>query len=152
MERGISVKKLFISLFLFCCLQAANAGESTGTANDIVLIASKESSLNQLSLLEVRKLFIGMPVVKNGIHLMPVINVSDQMIQNTFLQSMVFMTENTYKRQLLKRTIKYGTILPKKYDDIRELIKKISSNGSMVSFMRRSDLKSHPELKVVEIL
>jgi hypothetical protein len=148
MECGIPMKSTISRFFLICALLFPILAIAEP---EMVLVASQHSPLTELSQLEVRKLFLGIPVTKNEQRITPLINISSDIIKEIFLQNTVFMTENSYRRQLLKRSIKYGTVIPAKLDDLENLVKQLNTNHSTISFLWNTDLDKYPELKIVEV-
>ena len=91
-------------------------------ADQLVLIVSADSKVEQLDSLEVRKLFLGLTVTYNGDRLRPVLDEADARVKEIFLQNIVSMSDTTYDRSLLRLALIQGQIKPIAYKDIALLL------------------------------
>jgi hypothetical protein len=148
-ERGTSVSKLTATAVLLALLAAATpalAGEQ------LVLIVSADSKVEQLDSLELRKLFLGLTVTHNGNRLHPVLNETDARVQEIFLQNIVSMSDITYDRRLLRLALIQGQTQPTVYKDIALLIAALAADPSAVSYAWAKDVARDGRIRILRVL
>ena len=132
-------------LSLYC--NSANSTDSSG-----VLVVSEKSDINKISIIEVRKLFLGLPASKvSGIH-HPIINNTDNKIYQSFLNKIMRMTEKSYKRKLIKRIFRQGSEKIHVESSKENLIKYLRDNPHDVTFMSEGNFKDYKGIKVIQRL
>jgi hypothetical protein len=149
MERGNPVKKIAAAAVLVTLL--------TGTrpvmaAEQLVLIVSADSKVEQLDSHEVRKLFLGLTVTYNGDRLRPVLDEADARVKEIFLQNIVSMSDTTYDRSVLRLALIQGQIKPIAYKDIALLIRAVIADPTAVSYAWAKDVANDPRIKVLRVL
>ena len=130
-------------------LASATAGAGTG---DVLLVVQASSPVTGLSALEVRRLFLGLPVLVAGMPLHPLRNRSDPRLDAIFLQHIVALSAEAYDRQLLTGLNRQGRVPPldvRSAGKIRELL---ASDRFAVSFLWRSDVEADRQLRTVRVL
>jgi hypothetical protein len=148
-ERGNSVSKFTATAVLLTLLTAATpalAGEQ------LVLIVSAASKIEQLDSLEVRKLFLGLTVTHNGNRLRPVLNESDDRVKQIFLQNIVSMSDITYDRRLLRLSLIQGQTQPTAYKNITLLINSVAADPSAVSYAWAADVAHETRIRILRVL
>jgi hypothetical protein len=148
-ERGNSVSKFTATAVLLTLLTAATpalAGEQ------LVLIVSAASKIEQLDSLEVRKLFLGLTVTHNGNRLRPVLNESDDRVKQIFLQNIVSMSDITYDRRLLRLSLIQGQTQPTAYKNITLLINSVAADPSAVSYAWAKDVAHETRIRILRVL
>ena len=129
MERGAAVIRA--SLALACLLFSA-----TALAQDrVVLVASASSPLTALTSFEVRKLFLGIEVFRDGRMLRGLRNRSEERLNDVFLQSVVGLSETSYERRLLSNVFKFGTVRPDEFTDLVRLSEALQANPYAVTYL-----------------
>ena len=149
MECGNSVSKFTATAVLLTLLTAATpalAGEQ------LVLIVSAASKIEQLDSLEVRKLFLGLTVTHNGNRLRPVLNESDGRVKQIFLQNIVSMSDITYDRRLLRLSLIQGQTQPTAYKNITQLINSVAADPSAVSYAWAEDVAHETRIRILRVL
>jgi hypothetical protein len=149
MERGISVNKFAATAVLLMTLAAPNSGAA---AEQLVLIVSANSKVEQLDSHEVRKLFLGLTVTHSGDRLRPVLNESDARVKEIFLQNIVSMSETTYDRSVLRLTLIQGQVKPVAYKDIALLIRAVIADPTAVSYAWAGDVAHDSRIKILRVL
>jgi hypothetical protein len=149
MERGNPVKKIAAAAVFVTLL--------TGTrpvmaAEQLVLIVSADSKVEQLDSHEVRKLFLGLTVTYNGDRLRPVLDEADARVKEIFLQNIVSMSDTTYDRSVLRLALIQGQIKPIAYKDIALLIRAVIADPTAVSYAWAKDVANDPRIKVLRVL
>jgi hypothetical protein len=148
-ERGNSVNKIAATAVLLTLLTATSA---VWAAEQLVLIVSADSKVEQLDSLEVRKLFLGLTVTHDGDRLRPVLDEADPRIKEIFLQNIVSMSDTTYDRSVLRLALIQGQIKPIAYKDMALLIKAVESDPAAVSYAWAKDVAHDPRIKILRVL
>lgn len=149
MECGNSVNKFTATAVLLTLLTAATpalAGEQ------LVLIVSAASKIEQLDSLEVRKLFLGLTVTHDGNRLRPVLNESDDRVKQIFLQNIVSMSDITYDRRLLRLSLIQGQTQPTAYKNITLLINSVAADPGAVSYAWAKDVAHETRIRILRVL
>jgi len=146
MKEG-KAKTLFMCLCLICIGSTAQM-----TQRSLLLVCSDNSTLEPLSHAEARKLFLGVPITKSQIRLKPLLNVSDPLITEVFLQQIVFMSKRQYERQLLSRVFRLGDQRPPEYENIDMLAKALLDTPGSMSYMWSEQLEHQSGLKSLGVL
>jgi hypothetical protein len=148
-ERGNSVTKIAATAVLVALLTATR---SAWAADQLVLIVSADSKVEQLDSLEVRKLFLGLTVTHNGDRLRPVLDEADPRVKEIFLQNIVSMSDTTYDRSVLRLTLIQGQIKPIAYKDIGLLLKAVEADPTAVSYAWAKDVAHDSRIKILRVL
>lgn len=118
----------------------------------LVLATSTNSSIPSLTTQEARKLFLGVPLEKDGEHPVPLLNISDPLIYEVFLQKIAFMSANTYENQTLSVVFRLGGKRPQSYDDLNSLINALQQNPGTVTFLWEDQIRGNQGIKPVNVL
>jgi hypothetical protein len=148
-ERGNSVSKIAAAAVLATLLGASGTAFA---ADQLVLIVSADSKVEQLDSLEVRKLFLGLTVIHNGDRLRPVLDEADPRVKEIFLQNIVSMSDSTYDRSVLRLALIQGQIKPIAYKDIDLLIKAVIADPTAVSYTWAKDVAHDSRIKILRVL
>jgi len=149
MERGNSVSKFTATAVLLTFLAAAMPAFAE---EQLVLVVSAGSKVEQLDSLELRKLFLGLTVTHNGSRLRPVLNETDARVKEIFLQNIVSMSDITYDRRLLRLALIQGQTQPAVYKDIGHLIEAVAADPSAVSYAWAKDVAHDARIRILRIL
>jgi ABC-type phosphate transport system substrate-binding protein len=150
MERGVSVSRLAAAAVLLTLLAAAAPVSAAG--DQLVLIVSADSRVEQLDSMELRKLFLGLTVTHNGNRLRPVLNETDARVKEIFLQNVVSMSDITYDRRLLRLALIQGQTQPTVYKDAASLINAVAADPSAVSYIWAKDVTHDARIKILRVL
>lgn len=118
----------------------------------LVLATSASSSMPALTLQEARKLFLGVPLEKGGEHLVPLLNTSDPLIFEVFLQKVAFMSANAYESQTLSVVFRLGGKRPERYDDLKNLVDALQQNPGTVTYLWEDQVRANQGIKSVNVL
>ncbi len=118
----------------------------------LVLATSSASSLSPLTVQEARKLFLGVPLDKSGEHPVPLLNISDPLIYEVFLQKVAFMSASTYESQMLSVVFRLGGKRPESFNDLKNLLDTLQQNPGTVTFLWEDQVKASQGLKSVNVL
>ena len=119
---------------------------------ELVLIVSADSKIEQLDSLEVRKLFLGLTVTHDGHRLRPVLNEADARVNEIFLQNVVSMSDITYDRRLLRLALQQGRTQPTAIKDTSLLIQAVGADPNAVSYAWASDVAHDSRVRIVRVL
>jgi len=143
------VKSLAAAAFLVLLLGRAApaiAGE------ELVLIVSAHSDVEQLDSPLVRRLFLGLTVTQHGTRLRPVLNEADPKIKDLFLQNIVSMSDSTYDRYVLRLTLLQGRTQPPVYKSSAELVNAVAGDPTVVGYVWAKDVVHDPRVKVLRVV
>jgi hypothetical protein len=138
----------FVVLLLVGLLSAA----PVAAQNRVVLVASKDSPIETLSSFEVRKIYLGITVFKDGRAVRALRNLTDQKLNDVFLQSVVGLSEERYERRLLTNVFKFGTARPEEYSNAALLARALQANPYAVTYLWVMDDNVPEGLKVLRVL
>jgi hypothetical protein len=148
-ERGNSVSRFAARAVLITLLVAA---KPLWAAEQLVLIVSADSKIEQLDSREVRKLFLGLTVTQHGDRLRPVLNEADPRVKEIFLQNVVSMSDTTYDRSVLRLALIQGQAKPNAYKDISLLLKAVIADPTAVSYAWAKDVAHEPRIKALRVI
>jgi hypothetical protein len=143
------VRNLAAAAFLLLLLSTATpalAGE------ELVLIVSTRSDVDQLDSLLVRKLFLGLTVTHHGNRLRPVLNEADPEIKELFLQNIVSMSDSTYDRYVLRLSLLQGRTQPTVYRSNADLINAVAADATVVGYVWARDVAHDPRIRILRVL
>jgi hypothetical protein len=118
----------------------------------MVLVVSAASPVVQLDSIEVRKLFLGIPVTTEGRALHPVNNFSDERLRQIFLQQVVAMSQGAYDRRILSQVLREGRPRPLELISASGLLRTLQTDPGAVSFAWRSDVAGNTQIKILRVL
>ncbi len=148
------IRRRFIAALV--CSLAAMCPPGLGAAwadgmRKMVLVAASGSDIGRLSPGDARKLFLGVPVAaapsRDPLH--PLRNASDPVLEEAFLQKVIFMSRDAYERALLIRAMRGGGSRPALFDSETALINALLADKFAVTFMWADRVSARSDLKVV---
>jgi hypothetical protein len=148
------MKRLWVPLGVLLLL-LLNTGASHGLAAEerhLVLVTASASKITPLSPTEIRKLFLGLPISQNSLRLEPVHNASDPLLNEVFLQKIIFMSARSYDHQLMSQVFRSGGHRPLSYNDADALAAALRDKPGTLSYMWSSGAQQIPGIKVVQEL
>jgi hypothetical protein len=144
-----SVKKIAASAFLALLLSASTpafAGE------ELVLIVSARSEIDQLDSPLVRRLFLGLTVTQHGSRLRPFLNESDAQLKDIFLQNIVAMSDGNYDRYVLQLSLQQGRTQPAVYRSNAQLIAAVAADRDAVSYAWLKDVEHDGRIRILRVV
>ncbi|MDE2349830.1 MAG: hypothetical protein KGL92_15105 [Gammaproteobacteria bacterium] len=127
------------------------AARSAGS-DSVVLVVSAHSRVSTLSAIEVRELFLGMTVAPEGQVLHAVRNASDTRLSDIFLQNVVAMSANSYRRRVLGMALEQGRRPPPAEADERRLFQEVETDPNVVTYAWSSQIAGVRGLKAIRVL
>lgn len=118
----------------------------------MVLVVGEGSPAGELDAIDVKRLFLGIPVVAGGANLHALMNTSDARLLDLFYQHVVGMTDATYEHRTLELTLEQGRRMPPRIDDAAALFARLHADPLAVSYAWRSQVATYPGLRIVREL
>jgi hypothetical protein len=119
---------------------------------ELVLIVSTRSDIDQLDSPLIRRLFLGLTVTQHGIRLRPVLNEAEPEIKELFLQNIVSMSDSTYDRYVLRLALLQGRTQPSVYRNNAELINAVVADPTVVGYAWARDVAHNPRVRILRIV
>lgn len=130
---GYHYLSLVLVLMLFCSPLQAQETEQ------VVLVTHRSSAAETVSLLDIRRLYLGFPSDNPYIG-KPVINRSSQRIFEDFLKNVMHVTEDGYRRKIVRRVFRYGSDYVTELESIAAIAQHLENYPHDVVFVKKSDL------------
>ncbi|MDO9371260.1 MAG: hypothetical protein Q7U07_01525 [Gammaproteobacteria bacterium] len=134
-------------LMLACVAHATYSAERR-----MVLVSSDQLTLPPPSARDLRRLFLGVPIIKDGHTLVPLRNNTDPMLHEVFLQKIVFLSARNYEHHLLSQVFRLGGQRPELYSDMNELVSALKTRPGAVTYMWADTAQTLPGIRIVEDL
>lgn len=142
--------RIFLSLAVLFLLLAESLWSKTERV--LVLATSVNSAVPMLSTQETRKLFLGVPLQKDGVRPIPLLNLSDQTEYQVFLQKVAYMSANTYENQTLSVVFRLGGKRPESFNDLPSLVNTLQQQPEAITFLWEDQVSAADGLKIVSVL
>ncbi len=126
-----------------------HAAQTSAADQNLVLVANAQSPITVLTAVEARKLYLGASLQINGKTITPLRNISDPLLQEVFMQRVMYMAKETYERQILNRVFRTGGQRPPIHADVKTLIEALKSDSLTISYMWRETALATPGIKIV---
>ncbi|MEK7716521.1 MAG: hypothetical protein AAB322_02075 [Pseudomonadota bacterium] len=146
MKRRFSFTGLMLSAALIANTFALPLPAAEG--RKLVLVAGGQSAAAVLSPEEVRKLYLGVAVTKDGKTFLPLCNHTDMVAYEVFMQKIMYMSGPAYERALITRLVRTMSSRPPEYAAERDLLQALAATPSAVTYMW-ADKAQAAGLKVV---
>jgi hypothetical protein len=147
MDRSDSVKSFAATLLLLL-----GAAAPAYARQELALIVSAQSKVDQLDAPLAKRLFLGLTVAENGVRLRPLLNESDAQLKDLFLQYIVSMSNSTYNQYLLRLALLQGRTKPPVYKRSSELIDAVAADPTVVGYAWVEDTLHDPRVRVLRIV
>ncbi len=144
-----SVRKIAAAFLLALLLSPAAPAFAE---EQLVLIVSSRSDIDQLDSMLVRRLFLGLTVTQHGNRLRPLLNESDAQLKEIFLQNIVSMSDSTYDRYLLQLSLKQGRTQPMVYRENAQLINSVAADSATVSYSWLKDVEHDSRIRILRVV
>jgi len=137
--------QLLLILLIFCF-----SGISHAESRRLVLVTgTQQLDHTVLSQREIRRVFLGQAVEKSGNHITALINDSDPLLYQVFLQKVVFMSANAYERHLLSTVFRMGGTRPATYMNIPSLVSALRGQTGTISYMWEKSARVTPGVIII---
>lgn len=139
--------KALILLIFVVVAEAAMAEEA------LVLVAAEDSSITDLTSLEIRKLYLGFSVRdRQERQIIALTNDTDQRLTQVFLQNVMAMSQRAYTRRLLTLAVQSGRSRPEVLTSLTLLHGRLLADELAVTCMWQSDVERLGGLKILRVL
>jgi len=126
--------------------------EAFAAQREVVLVVAANSPLHEMDSLEIRKIYLGFTVKRNGKNIRGLLNTSNSTLNDIFLQSVVAMTDKSYRRRLLSMTLRQGIPRPATYDDLIRLQDALLANPYNVTYMWKESADRMTDVRILRVL
>jgi len=150
MERSLSVRAC-ATQFLLAAALAFTAGMAAAE-EAVVLVVGSDTPIEEISLLDIRKAYLGISVTLGGSTIRPLRREDDERLNQIFMQSVIAMSQRSYERRLLSLMLKFGTPRPEAVDSRAQLFRRLEENTFSIAYMWKSEAESDARVKVVRVL
>ncbi len=141
--------KRFATLALWLFVAGSAIAQTPG---DLVLVTHQSSPISALSAGEMRRVFMGLTVSVPQGPLRPIINASSDSLRTAFLQHVVGLSERMYQRRRLSLELQQGVTRPQSVNDPKQLLERLRSTPTGISFMWRGDALRLQELRILKVI
>jgi len=97
----------------------------------------------------VRKLYLGRPIIWENQRVTPIVNRSEDLLYEIFLQNVIHMSDSHYERYMLSTVFRLGGKRPRSITDLDSLINAVKSRPATVTFMWESTALATPGLHII---
>jgi hypothetical protein len=123
-----------------------------GEPDAMVLVVATTSPATELDAIDLKRLFLGIPVVAGGSNLRGVLNFSDPRLRDLFYEHVMGMAGSIYERRTLELTLEQGRRMPTAYEDEAALLALLGRDAQVVTFTWRSHVLGRPGMRIVREL
>lgn len=140
------------TIAILALLLVAGSPASFGQeVHTLVLVAGQNSDIPVLRPEEVRSTFMGAPEVKNNVRLKPVLNETDPLLREVFLQKVMFVSWKHYQQRLVEQAFRAGWPMPQIVYDQTALAKALREQPGALTYMWETTAKALG-VKIVQVL
>ena len=137
--------QLLLSLLLLCCSVIAHA-----ESYRMVLVTGTQKLDNvQLSEKEIRKIFLGQVITRDDKKITALINNTDPLLYQVFLQKVAYMSANAYERHLLSKVFRMGGNRPPVFVNNSSLVSALRSQAGTITYMWEETALKMPGVSII---
>lgn len=140
------------AIFLLLVCIPPSLATAADEPRSVVLVMASACDIEELSTLDVRKVYLGIRVSRNGHVVRPLRLQNDDFLERVFFQYIVAMTEKTYERRLLSLTMNHGTPAPRRFESPDELATAMRDGECGLGYMWRSDAARFDDLRTIKLV
>jgi len=118
----------------------------------VVLVTGDSCSIADISMLDVRKAYLGITVSVGSAHIRPYRITNDDMLDQIFYQSVVAMSKKSYDRRLLSLALKFGTPRPAELDNLDEVAAAFRRSECGIVYLWQTDAERLAGVKTIKLL
>ncbi|TNF38792.1 MAG: hypothetical protein EP315_00690, partial [Gammaproteobacteria bacterium] len=117
--------------------------------NSVVLIASKNTEITEITIIDLRRIYLGITPHKARRVNEPILNLSNEQIHHDFLKNIMRMTDDGYRRKIIKRVFRRGSATIKEAHTTEEIMSHLNENKNNISFIRAGDISDKAEVRII---
>lgn len=140
---------LLILQMLVAYLFAAPGAHAGEQSLRLVIVTSAHSRIGVLNYPMLRKIYLGSVSAVGTRPIYPLINQSNGLLHEMFLQKVLFMSQNTYKHHLLHTKFPADTVMPLAYRSEDKLIAYLNTHPDSITCLTEQAAAKRPSLRVV---
>lgn len=152
MECGAAMSRLVACFVMILFMTVISPVSVANEIRSLVLVAHVGANNIKMSNLEIRRLFLGLPVAQQQRRLIAIINRTESLLYQVFLQKVLFMSAPLYERQLLANVVRQSGIQPPVYTDQQELLRALRTQPSTVTFMWQDQISAGSGVVVIAVI
>ena len=137
--------QLLLTLLIFCFSAIAHAE----TRRLVLVTGTQQLGHTTLSQREIRRVFLGQAVDKADYHITALINDSDPLLYQVFLQKVVYMSANAYERHLLSTVFRMGGTRPPTHMNVPSLVGALKEQTGTISYMWEQTARTTPGVTII---
>jgi len=141
------IRKISITIAFFLVFSLSLSAENSQT---LVIVTNSNSELTPLNAKELRRLYLGLKVVKDNAHVKAIQNYSDDILHEVFLQKIMYMSSRTYQRQLKVITIRKGIKPPKEFSSNKSIENSLKNDNNSIAYMWKAHADANPNLHILQ--
>jgi len=100
----------------------------------LVLVVAEDSPISDITVFEVRKMYLGIDVLKQGNFVRPLRNASSAELEQIFLQAVIGLTKAHYERRLLSNLLRLGSVRPQEFESLDSLAEELASDKFAITY------------------
>mgnify|MGYP001285117613 CR=1 FL=1 len=136
---------------LTAILALALAAPLAAADRAVVLVVNAKGPVYQLDPIEIRKVYLGLPVLRGSHALHPIRNNSDEALSQIFLQDIVALSQSAYDRRILALVLQQGRPRPLELKSREQVLAAVLADPTAVSFMWLHDAMRVSGLRVIRV-
>lgn len=105
---------------------------------DLVIVVDDRSPIRSIPIADVRRRYLGIPLVIDGVEVIPVRNLSNADFYEMFLQRVLFMSAEGYERRMLNKIFREGGDTIASVSSREELERLLHGDTRRITFLPRS--------------
>src|SRR5215510_12443739 len=151
---GTRTRSRFLLLVAFCALISGTLlAQGHHEAGPVVLVANRDLPVANLSLYEVRRVFMGETRYwKNNLPVVLIVPAAGTRERDVLLHSVYRMNEQQYKQYWIGRILRGEAIsAPKTAESVSMARELVASVPGCISVMNASDVNAHSNVKILTI-
>lgn len=141
-----------VRTLMLCCMGLMLNINVAMAEHQMVLVAASSSPLHNVDSLELRKIYLGFTVMRDGHSVKGLLNTGDEDLNRIFYQNVVAMSEKSYMRRVVSLTLRKGNPRPAEYDKLDKLTDALSSDPYSVSYMWKVSAERSSNVKILRTL
>lgn len=142
----------FTAILFGCLLYLFIVNTVLAADSRVVLVCSNNSSLSSLNMTDIRRIYLGLNPINIKTRVNPVLNLSNRYIYEDFLKNIMHMTEDSYKRKMIKRVFRRGASQIPEVKSIKELVTHLKNNPNDISFLSEKTAEETNGIRVIQRL
>jgi len=115
----------------------------------IAVVTGQGSRIKAITAQNVRRAYLGSSIVLDGVEVKPLLNQSDELAKEVFMQKVLFMSDEAYRRLLLTRTFRGGSSV-KFYNSFTDLLDVLNNDNSAITFMLYETAIKTPGIRIID--